>query len=89
MPRLVKPPAQVGFEFLHQQRHALLAPAAMADGVLDLFLKHAAVVENHAQRIGDRALPGVVIVARELRLFDTFDPGAQGVDAGSEATASS
>ena len=74
--------AEVGFEFLDQQGHAFFAAAAMADGILDGFFQHGAVVELDAKRIGDRALFGVVIVGGEARLFDAFDFGAEGVDAG-------
>ena len=73
--------AEVGFEFLDEQRQAFFAAAAMADGVLDGFLEDCAVVEFDVECVGDGALVGIVVVARELRLFDAVDGGAQGIDA--------
>src|SRR5688572_23812027 len=54
---------EVALELLHQDRHAFLAPALVADRVLDHRLgKALAVLELHGERVGDRALVRVVVV---------------------------
>ena len=67
--------------FSTEQRQAFFAAAAMAYGVLDGFFEDRAVVEFDMKRVCDGALVGIVIVARELRLFNAVDGGAQGIDA--------
>jgi hypothetical protein len=62
---------QVGPELFHEQRNAVSAPAAMADRVLDDdFLQPAAVLELDRDRIGDRALVRIEVVAREAPVLD-------------------
>src|SRR6185503_18122511 len=65
---------QVGLELLHQDRHPFGAAALVPDRVLAHdFLELGAVLELHAERIGDRALPRVVVVAREPLVFNASD----------------
>ena len=55
--------ARQGLELLHQHRHALRTPPLVADRILaHHFLERAAVLEFHRERVGDRALLGIVVV---------------------------
>src|SRR5688572_14614023 len=73
---------EVGPELLDQDRHAFVAAAPVPDGVFaEDFLQLAAIFESHAERIGDRALLGIVVVAREALVLDAHDVLAQRVDA--------
>ena len=57
-------PRQVGLELLHQQRDAILAPATMPNRIFyDDFPGFLAVLELDRNRIGDRALIRIVVVA--------------------------
>src|SRR5688572_26798151 len=74
-------PREIGLELLHQHRHAFLAPALVADRVLDGdFLELLLVLELHGERVGDRALFRVVIVLRVLLVLDAGYLRAQAVD---------
>jgi hypothetical protein len=69
-------------EFFEEQRDAVGAAEAVADGVFDDdFGEDGAVGEFDGEGVGDGALGGVVIVGGELRVFDAGDEGADGVDA--------
>src|SRR6266571_5106451 len=62
---------EIGLEFLDQQRHALVAAALVPDRVFARhFSEPGAALEFHRQRIGDRALLRVVVVAREALVLD-------------------
>src|SRR5688572_3547411 len=66
-------PPQVGAELGFKQRYALLAAAAVPDRILDLdVLGLAAVLEEHLDRIRDRTLARVEIVARPLLFLDAL-----------------
>ncbi|MNI30814.1 hypothetical protein D3C73_846730 [compost metagenome] len=73
---------QIGAELGFKQRNAVGAAALVADGVFaDDFIQFGAVVEFHRQRVGDRALVRVVVVAGVGRVFHADDLVAQDVDA--------
>src|SRR6185295_9205301 len=58
-------------ELLHQDRHAFLAAALVADRVLaHHFLQLAAVLECDRQRVGDRAFLGVVVIPGVALVLD-------------------
>ena len=73
---------EVGLEFFEEERDAVGAAEAVADGVLDDdFGEDGAVVEFDGEGVGDAALVGVVVVGGEVRVFDAGDGGAEVVDA--------
>ncbi|CAM2154606.1 hypothetical protein PT2222_300120 [Paraburkholderia tropica] len=75
-------PREVGPELFDQQRDAGFAASLVADRILHHdFVERRAVVQLDGQRIRDRTLVGIVIIARELRIFHADDLRAQGVDA--------
>src|SRR5258708_32396988 len=77
-----KTPGQVGLEFLDEYRNALLAAAAVADGIFDdHFLEPSAIDELDGNRVGDGAFVRVEVVLRELLVLDTDHLGAEAVDA--------
>src|SRR5258706_2751742 len=72
---------EVGLELLHQQRNALLAAPAMADGILDdNLVELAPIVELDGDGVGDRALVGIEVVLRETLILDADHLRAQSVD---------
>ena len=74
---------EVGLEFFEEEGDAVGAAEAVSDGVFDDdFGEDGAVGERDGEGVGDGALGGVVVVARELRVFDAVDGGAEVVDAG-------
>src|SRR6185437_14763635 len=75
-------PREIAPELRQQERNALLPPAPVTDGILhhDL-IERASVLEPDGDRICDRALLRIEIVAGELRVLHAFDPRAQGIDA--------
>src|SRR3954470_199507 len=80
---LGKAARQVGLEFLDQHRHAFLAAALMADWVFaHHFLELRAVLESDGERVGDRTLLRVVVVARKALVLDARNVFPQGVDPG-------
>ena len=74
--------AEVRAELFEEERNALAAPAAMADGILHrLFARLRAVVEKDLQRVGDGALVRIEVVHRVAAAFLHHHPLAQAVDA--------
>src|SRR4051812_26104018 len=71
---LGKTQSEVALEFFHEQRHAFLAAALVADRVFDNhFGELRSIRQLDGQRIGDRALRGIVVVLGELGVFDATD----------------
>src|SRR5262245_53244196 len=65
---------EIGAELLDEKRDAFGASALMPDRIFDDDLgERGAILEQHAEAVGDRALVGIVIVARELRILDAGD----------------
>src|SRR5439155_21188046 len=72
---------QLGPELLDQHGDALLAPAAMSDGILDDdFLELRAVVELDGDRVGDRALVRVEVIFGKAAVLDADRLAAKRVD---------
>lgn len=75
--------AQVPLVLVQDVGLGLLPPQAVAQGRLDHdLLQDRAVVELDRQRVGDGPELRVVVVLGELRVLDTLDLLAQGLDEG-------
>src|SRR5262245_15648743 len=68
---LVEAAREICAELLHQQGNAFGAAALVPDRVLDdKFGEGGPILESDGQTIRDRALVGIVVIARELRVLD-------------------
>src|SRR4051812_13778969 len=79
--RRVESRRQIGTELLDELRNAVGPPPSMADRVVDAYaLAVRAVIEEHLDRVADRALIGIHVVATERGIFGNGDLRAQRID---------